>query len=96
MKENFIVKSDGSKHIIIPKNGRKFELEELQELVGGYIEVIKLNNKHNQCMIVNEMGKLYNLEHNAEASAIAHSEKAIFDSDFIVGNAVIINNEQFE
>ena len=47
-------------------------------------------------MIVNEMGKLYNLEHNAEASVIAHSEKAIFDSDFIVGNAVIINSEQLD
>ena len=65
MKENFIIKPDGSKHVITPKNRKKFELEELQEIVGGYIEVIRLNNKHNQCMIVNEMGKLYNLEHNA-------------------------------
>lgn len=96
MKENFIIKPDGSKHVITPKNGKKFELEELQEIVGGYIEVIRLNNKHNQCMIVNEMGKLYNLEHNAEASVIAHSEKAIFDRDFIVGNAVIINSEQLD
>lgn len=96
MKENFIIKTDGSKHVITPKNGKKFELEELQEYVGGHIEVIRLNNKHNQCMIVNENGKLYNLEHNAEASIIAHSEKAIFDSDFIVGDAVIINYEQLD
>lgn len=95
MKENFIVKPDGSKHVITPKNGSKFELEELQELVGGYIEVIRLKNKHNQCMIVNENGKLYNLEHNAEASIIAHSMKAISYNDFIVGDAVIINDEQF-
>lgn len=52
--ENFIIKTDGSKHVIAPKNGKKFELEELQELVGGYIQVIRLNNKDNQCMIVNE------------------------------------------
>ena len=96
MKENFIVKTDGSKHVITPKNGKKFELEELQEYVGGYIQVIRLNIKHNQCIVVNENGKLYNLQHNAEASIIAHSEKAIFDTDFIVGDAVIVNYEQLD
>ena len=96
MKENFIVKTDGSKHFITPKNGKKFELEELQEYVGGYIQVIRLNNKHNQCMVVNENGKLYNLKYNEEASIIAHSEKAIFDTDFIVGDAVIVNYEQLD
>ena len=93
-KENFIVKPDGSKHCITPKNGSKFELEELQELVGGYIEVVRLSDS--QSMIINENGKLYDLEHNAEASVIAHSYRAIFDSDFIVGDAVIINNEQLD
>ena len=94
MKENFIVKTDGSKNVITPKNGKKFELEELQEIVGGYIQAIRLSES--QSMIVNENGKLYNLEHNAEASVIAHSEKAIFDTDFIVGDAVIVNYEQLD
>lgn len=93
MKENFIVKTDGSKHVITPKNGKKFELEELQEYVGGYIQVIRLSES--QSMIVNENGKLYNLEHNAEASVIAHSYRAIFDNDFIVGDVAIINNNQY-
>lgn len=47
-------------------------------------------------MVVNENGKLYNLQHNTEASIIAHSEKAIFDTDFIVGDAVIVNYEQLD
>lgn len=93
MKENFIVKTDGSKHIITPKNGKMFELEELQEIVGGYIQAIRLSES--QSMIVNENGKLYNLEHNAEASVIAHSYRAIFDNDFIVGDVAIINNNQY-
>lgn len=93
MKENFIVKTDGSKHVITPKNGKKFELEELQEIVGGYIQAIRLSES--QSMIVNENGKLYNLEHNAEASVIAHSYCAIFDNDFIVGDVAIINNNQY-
>lgn len=93
MKENFIVKTDGSKHVITPKNGKKFELEELQEIVGGYIQAIRLSES--QSMIVNENGKLYNLEHNAEASVIAHSYRAIFDNDFIVGDVAIINNNQY-
>lgn len=94
MKENFIVKPDGSKHVITPKNGKMFELEELQELVSGYIQVIRLTDS--QCMVINENGKLYGFEHNAEASVIAHSYKAIFTDDFIVGDAVIINNEQLD
>lgn len=94
MKENFIVKTDGSKHVITPKNGKKFELEELQEIVGGYIQAIRLSES--QSMIVNENGKLYNLEHNAEASVIAHSYRAIFDNDFIVGDVVIVNYEQLD
>lgn len=93
MKENFIVKTDGSKHVITPKNGKNFELEELQEIVGGYIQAIRLSES--QSMIVNENGKLYNLEHNAEASVIAHSYRAIFDNDFIVGDVAIINNNQY-
>ena len=93
MKENLIVKTDGSKHVITPKNGKNFELEELQEIVGGYIQAIRLSES--QSMIVNENGKLYNLEHNAEASVIAHSYRAIFDNDFIVGDVAIINNNQY-
>lgn len=94
MKENFILKTDGSKHVITPQVGTKFNLEELQELVGGYIQVINLNEE--QCMVVNENGKLYHLEMNAEASVIAHSFRAIFSNDFIVGDAVIINNSQLD
>lgn len=45
MKENFILKTDGSKHVITPQVGTKFNLEELQELVGGYIQVINLNEE---------------------------------------------------
>lgn len=94
MKENFIVKTDGSKHVITPQVGTKFNLEELQEFVGGYIQVINLNEE--QCMVVNENGKLYHLEMNAEASVIAHSFRAIFPNDFIFGDAVIINNSQLD
>lgn len=94
MKENFIVKTDGSKHVITPQVGTKFNLEELQELVGGYIQVINLNKE--QCMVVNENGKLYNFDLNAEASIIAHNFNAIFPNDFIVGDAVIINSEQLD
>lgn len=91
MKENFILKTDGSKHVITPQVGTKFNLEELQELVGGYIQVINLNEE--QCMVVNENGKLYHLEMNAEASVIAHACHAIFPTDFIVGDAVLLQNK---
>ena len=63
-------------------------LEKLQELVGGYIEVIPINNiaGHKQCqLIINEEGSLYGLPVNRDASIIAKRE--------IVGNAVILTGD---
>lgn len=91
MKENFILKTDGSKHVITPQVGTKFNLEELQELVGGYIEVINLDDAH--VMVVNENGKYEHLEVNDNATVLAHAMNAIMKDDYIVGNAVIIENK---
>ena len=41
---------------IKPKNGKVFQLDELQELVGGFIEMIPLTNK--MIAVVNEEGSL--------------------------------------
>ncbi|MCM1217632.1 MAG: DUF3846 domain-containing protein [Lachnospiraceae bacterium] len=66
----------------------------MQEYVGGYIEVINLNDDF--LMIVNENGKYEPLEVNDNATALAHSMKAILREDYIVGNAVIIENRLFD
>lgn len=47
-----------------------YELEELQEIVGGYIELVYLPN--DEIMVVNEEGLLYNLPYNPKASNYAN------------------------
>lgn len=53
---------------IEPKNGKDFKLEEMQELVGGDVEVIYLPNGDK--FIVNEDGYNLGLGYNLEATAI--------------------------
>ena len=58
-------------------------LEEAQSLVEGYVEKIALEN--GDVLLVNEEGRLENLEVNAEASKLVGVP--------IVGNAVVIKNK---
>lgn len=46
-----------------------YELEELQEIVGGYIELVYL--PYDGVMVVNEEGLLLNLPYNPKASIYA-------------------------
>ena len=71
---------------IKPNNGKDFELSEVQKHVNGYIEVVRLTD--GQIMIVNEEGK-FSKGVNQIATAIAHLHRAIQESDYIAGDAVI-------
>ena len=58
-------------------------LENLQELVGGYIEYVPLDSK--RTLVVNEEGLLMNLPINNLATIMAKRH--------IVGNVVVIDNK---
>lgn len=75
---------------LVHANGRDFTLEELQESVGGYIEIIDLTPK--TIMIVNEDGK-GTLYPNMMATVIAKGCRAIFPHDYIAGNAVMCHTD---
>lgn len=79
---------------IEPKDGSKYTLEELQEYVGGYIECIPFFN--DLLLIVNENGKLDNFEENVYATMVVQAFNAIQPTDYISGNAVIINNDELD
>lgn len=64
-----------------PENGTDFKLKELQEFVGGYIEVVPLGN--GKIMVVNEEGRLLNLPPNWAVTTRYGL------SDLIVGNALV-------
>lgn len=88
-----IFKTDGTRIEILPKDSKYFSLEELQEIVGGYIEIIPCNNKEYSC-VMNEEGKLHELDFNEEAT---NSVNYYIDTeDFIVGDVLITHNKYLE
>lgn len=82
--ESVIIKTDGSRIVTNPKNGKDFQLDELQKIVGGYIEIVHLPN--GQIMVVNEEGLIHGLPYNADASIEA--------MDIIVGDVLVCDSEK--
>ena len=70
---------------ISPENGHKFELEEAQSLIGGWVELVNIG--HGSIMLVDEEGHLKHLQVNNEASRIA--------GFCIVGTAIVCAQNQF-
>ena len=64
------------------KREKPFSLEELQKLVGGYIELVPVGKKY---LVVNEEGRILDLPLNVNASALV----APYGYDCIVGDAVL-------
>lgn len=84
--KGLLITPEASVTEFVPANGRDFTLEELQESVGGYIEIIDLTKK--SIMIVNDDGKGI-LYPNMTATVIAKACHAISPNDYIAGNAVL-------
>lgn len=74
---------------------REYRLKELQEMVGGYIEVV-YNLPDNKIMIVNEEGKLGGESFNFFATNLALYNRSIATDDCIVGNVVVLNSNQLK
>ena len=71
------IKADGHVETFEREDWAKFTLEELQDYVGGYIEIIYLAgrggspNNDPTIMVVNEEGLLDKLKYNEKAAEIA-------------------------
>ena len=81
-----IIYTDGRTEETKPKNGKWFTLEEMQEIVGGLIELVHLR-QGNRYMVVNEEGKVNDLPYNEVATTIFANNHDI--DDIIVGNVLI-------
>ena len=66
-------------------------LTEMQKFVGGYIEVVYLGKE--SMMIIDEEGKIKEKPINQEATDIAHEHEAIFNTDYIAGDAMILSGD---
>lgn len=81
------IKTNGMVVDVKPKNeGQTFTLEELKEMVGGWIECVYLNRR--QVMVVNEEGKLLGFDYNVAATEVYRLAFPMID-DFIVGDVVL-------
>ncbi len=72
-----------------PRNGKKLTLAELQALVGGYIEMVRIpGDAGRRVFFVDEEGMLKKLRPNVRASQIAGL--------LLVGNAVLCSPKEVD
>jgi hypothetical protein len=83
-----LYRADGTQETVAPKNKKYFRLAELQALVGGYIEMVFLND--GRIMVVNEEGKIDGLPVNVRATEII---RRCGREDAIVGDALVCESK---
>ncbi|WP_289075725.1 DUF3846 domain-containing protein [uncultured Bacteroides sp.] len=85
-----IIYEDGTEKEVSPKNGTDFKLEEMQDVVNGYIDIIRMGD--GKIMVINDEGK-FECEYNRRATEIAHSYGTLFPGDYISGNVILCDND---
>lgn len=88
--QSVIFMASGSIKKVDPANGKDFSLEELNEIVDGYIEILHIGDK---LLVCNEEGKLQNLQYNATATRLIN---AVGIKDYIVGNALFCDKDKIK
>ena len=87
-----IIYTDKEAEDYTPKNGKTFGLTEMQEIVGGYIEPIRLND--GRVIIVDEDGKSKDKAVNIPATNILRRDH--YTTDYIVGTAIVCDADMID
>ena len=87
-----IIYTDKEAEDYTPKNGKTFELTEMQEIVGGYVEPIRLND--GRMIIVDEDGKSKDKAVNIPATNILRRDH--YTTDYIVGTAIVCDADMID
>lgn len=87
-----IIYTDKGAEDYTPKNGTTFELEEMQKIIGGYVEPIRLND--GRMIIVDEDGKSKDKAVNIPATNILRRDH--YTTDYIVGNAIVCDADMID
>lgn len=85
-----IIKSNGETKTVEPKNGTDFKLEELQAIVGGYVQIAYLRD--DEIMVMDEEGRLKDKDLNLRASLRYRRDVNPYDS--VVGDVLICKTNQ--
>ena len=88
-----LITTDGITKEVKPISGTKFSLKELQNYVGGFIQMLPLPDK--SMAFCNEEGLLHNLPQNVEATSVI---SGIFKrpTQVFVGDVVICTPNEVE
>ncbi len=87
-----IIYTDKEAEDYTPKNGKTFVLTEMQEIIGGYVEPIRLND--GRMIIVDEDGKSKDKAVNIPATNIMRRDH--YTTDYIVGTAIVCYADMVE
>ena len=87
-----IIYTDKEAEDYTPKNGKTFALTEMQEIVGGYVEPIRMND--GRMIIVDEDGKSKDKAVNIPATNILRRDH--FTTDYIVGTAIVCDADMID
>jgi hypothetical protein len=92
--EATLIKTDGSQRKI-----KVNSFTEARSIVCNYDpnglgEIITLNN--GELLLIDEEGKLKNFPVNTKATNMAHLHEAIYPHDYIVGDALLFDENEFE
>ena len=85
-----IIKSNGETKTVEPKNGTDFKLEELQAIVGGYVQIAYLRD--DEIMVMDEEGRLKDKDLNLRASLRYRRDVNPYDS--VLGDVLICKTNQ--
>lgn len=86
-----LIRLTGQVETVLPADGKAFSLEELQNYVCGYVELVRcLSPKDNEAefLLVNEDGRPLRLPENAKASEMTGC--------VIVGNVLHLTKEEWK
>ena len=87
-----IIYTDKEAEDYTPKNGKTFALTEMQEIIGGYVEPIRLND--GRMIIVDEDGKSKDKAVNIPATNILRRDH--YTTDYIVGTAIVCDVDMID
>lgn len=94
----YILKPNGERIDVVPRareenlNPETFSLTEMQDIVGGYIEVVRLTDE--VFMVVDEEGKLKHYDYNPKATEMY--QKCFGTWDYIVGTVLVCTSDMIE
>jgi hypothetical protein len=86
-----IIYPDGREQSFSPQDGETFHVEELKDVIGGYLEVVSLFD--GRLMLLDEDGKRKQAPLNEVATDMASEVLQPFD--YVVGTVVIVSRKEF-